>query len=187
MVYTNLKLLRKELADPFKYAFERQTGDGETVAFKLSHGNVQDGTYKVFVDNDLKTETTDYTIDKERGLVTFKTAPLEKEEIEVEYYFAAFSDEELEEFLALESDNVVRAALRGVNLLIADASRRFDYASGQTEMKPSQVFEHLKDLRKIFQERLRDSHAGVALVDRSSRFYDKTTTTETDLSREDLK
>lgn len=186
MSYTNLELLRKELSDPFRYAFDRQTGDGETTVFKLSHGNVQDSTYSVYVDNQLKTEGTDYTLDKENGLLTFVSAPADGKEVEVKYYFSAFSDTELTEFLKLESDNVIRAALRCINLLLTDASRRFDYVSGQTEMKPSQVFAHLKDLRKIFQERLIEDYSGVAIVDRSSRFYNSTSTTETDLSRADL-
>ena len=185
-MYTNLELLRKELADPFKYAFDGETGDGETTVFKLSHGKVQSETYAVYVDNNLQTEETDYTIDQDRGLVTFITAPADTKEVEAKYYFAAFSDDEFTEFLALESDNVVRAAIRCINLLIVDASRRFDYASGQTEMKPSQVFAHLRELRRIFRERLTDIKGGVSVVDRKSRFYDKAKEPEVDLSRADL-
>jgi len=68
MAYTDLELLRKEIADDYKYAFDVQTGDGQTTVFKLSHDKIKDESYQVFVANNLQEETTDYTIDLERVL-----------------------------------------------------------------------------------------------------------------------
>lgn len=183
MAYSNLELLRKEIADSFKYAFDTQVGDGETSTFKLSHGNVKD--YVVYINGDEKTEETDYTIDKERGILTFTDIPIDGAEIEVKYYYSAFSDEELTEFLTLENNNVIRAALRCIDILLVDSSRCFDYASGQTEMKPSQVFNQLKEVRKIFRQKIGESNSQMRIINRSSPFYKHRRYVETDLSRKD--
>jgi len=187
MAYTNLQLLRKELADPYKSAFDQNTGDGETTIFKLSHGNVKSGSYEVSVADALQTETTHYTIDLEEGIVTFLTAPADTLEVEVEYQFSAFSDTELTEFLTLEG-SVNGALLKCIDILLMDSARRFDYSVGRADLKPSQVFDNLLKLRDVIEKKIKSeaSGGGVILANRTSRFYEGTETTESDLSRADL-
>jgi len=184
MAYTNLQLLRKELGDELRYAFDNQTGDAETKIFRLSHGRVQN--QKVYVNSEVKELTTDYTIDSERGIITFLVAPGDKIVINATYDFSVFSDTELSEFLTLESDIVAGAALRCINILLTNSSRRFDYSSGQTEMKPSQIFQNLKELRGVFKERLSDSSGGALMVDRLNPHYEEEVVASADLSREDF-
>jgi hypothetical protein len=72
-------------------------------------------------------------------------------------------------------------------MLMADASRRFDYSSGQTEMKPSQVFSQLRSLRSIYEKKAKSqSNDGLFIMTRSNRHYDGTKTAQADISRYDL-
>jgi hypothetical protein len=187
MAYTNLELLRKELADPYKSAFDQNSGDGETTVFKLSHKNVKAGSYSVYVGNDEQTETTEYSIDREEGIITFVTAPTSGVEIKVEYIFSAFSDEELTEFLSLENNNISKTLVRCIDILLMDAARRFDYSVGRADLKPSQVFDNLLRLRSILSNKSRQGSgiSEISLVERTSRFYEDTNEQSTDLSRAD--
>ena len=186
MSYTNLELLRKQLSDPFKDGFDRQKGDGEATLYKLSHGNVKDDSYLVYVNNSLQTETTHYAIDQERGTITFVTAPGDEIEVEVTYQFSSFSDTELTNFFELDG-SVDKALIRCIDILLVDSARYFDYSSGQSELKPSQIFKNLESLRKITKERLSEGQSGgVTVVTRSSPYFDSESAVETDLSRADL-
>lgn len=186
MAYTDLQLLRKELADPYKSAFDQNAGDGETTVFKLSHGNIKDESYVVNVDDVEREEDTHYTIDQEEGLITFLVAPADGLEIEAEYQFSAFSDDELSEFLTSE-ESVAGALLKCVDILLMDSARRFDYSVGRADVKPSQVFNNLMKLREVIDGRVKDENSigEVVLTTRKSRFYDGTEDTETDLTRVD--
>lgn len=190
MTYTNLELLRKQIADPLKYATDKQLGDAQTVKFKLSHERIQDSTYEVFVDGVKKTVDVDFTVDLERGIFTFLSAPANDKEVEINYYFSAFSDEELNEFLTLENNHVNRACLRCIDILLMDSARRFDYSAGQTEIKASQVFSNLEKLRKMFQDNISSSGSGstggVKIVDRLDSHYQEVEDRDIDLSRYDL-
>lgn len=187
-MYTNLQLLRKELADPYKSAFDQNSGDGETTVFKLSHRNIKDSSYSVYVNNDLQTETTEYSIDREEGLVTFVSPPADTVEIEISYMFSAFSDEELTEFLVLDNNNISKVIVRCVDILLMDAARRFDYSIGRADLKPSQVFDNLMKLRSIISNKASKGNTGsdISLVERTSRFYEDTEELSTDLTRADL-
>ena len=186
-MYSSLELLRKELADPHKTAFDENIGDGETTIFKLSHGNIKDDSYAIYVDDDLKIETTYYTIDQEEGVITFLAAPALALSIEVAYSFSAFSDTELTEFITLEG-SVNRALLKCIDILLMDSAKRFDYSVGRADLKPSQVFDNLIRLREIIEKKVKGeaSGGGAILMDRTSRFYEDTETTTSDLSRADL-
>jgi hypothetical protein len=189
MTYTNLQLIRKLIADPYRYAFDTQEGDGETLKFQLSHKPVKDGSYTVYVNDteqDDTGDTPDYEIDLEKGIVTFTAAPASEASIEMEYDYSVFSDDEITEFLAQNNDNVNATIKMMIEILIADTSRRFDYENGQTKMKPDQVFQHLKDLLKIYSDKADSSPKGAQYVERINQFYEDTTEETADLTRDDL-
>lgn len=186
MSYTELELLRKMISDPLRRSYDSQEGDGSTVIYKLTHGNISDDSYTVYVNSVEVDETTDYEIDQDEGVVTFVTPPPDGQDVEIKYQYAAFSDTELTNFLALDG-SVQKSALRCLDILLWDSARRFDYISGQTEFKPSQVFDHLKDLRGIIEGKVNnEDYGGAAIVKRTNRYYDNTVTPSTDLSRDDL-
>jgi len=66
-------------------------GDGSTKEFALTYDDILHGSVTVTVDNDEKTEGTDYTVDYEAGKIIFGTAPASGTgNIVVDYsYFAA--------------------------------------------------------------------------------------------------
>jgi hypothetical protein len=188
-MYSSLELLRKEIADPYRSAFDTNVGDGETTEFKLAHGNVKSGTLVVYVGNTLQEENTDYTVDYEEGMITFSSAPADLVSVTADYKFSVFSDTELTEFLALENQSIDGAVLRCIDILLMDSARRFDYSAGKLDLKPSQVFENLRKLREIVISKIESSATGgggVILADRTSSYYDSSDADTMDLSRADL-
>lgn len=187
MAYTNIQLVRKKLADDYKFGSDSNLGDASTTIFQLSHGNIQDSTYTVFIDG---VATTALTIDLERGIITFNTAPGLDSDLDVRYYFSAFSDTEITEFLDINDDNVDATIVELIEILLADASRRFDYSVGKTEMKPSQVFDNLLKLKEVFNNRVSDnetseSKSGLKHVSIQSPSYQTEARSTNDLSRFD--
>lgn len=182
MSYTNLQLLRKMIADPYKSGFDEVVADGESQDFQLSHHPVKTSSYQVLLDGNLQTESTDYTLDLETGLLNMVALPTAELELDVKYEYSVFSDTELTEFLELDG-TVDKAAVRCIDILLADSARRFDYSAGLTDMKPSQIFEHLKDLKAMYSAKT-SVNAGVTT--RGSKYYAGNTDKEVDLSRADL-
>lgn len=183
MAYTDLEVIRLNLADPYQLAFDENAGDGSTVKFRLSHKKVRDDSLVIAVDD---LSTTDYTFDDGLGIVTFDNPPESDTTISMEYEYSAFSDEELEEFLDVEG-SIDGAVLRCIEILLVDSARRFDYSAGRSELKPSQVFSNLKELREIYKEKVKegDDYGGVRLGERVHTLYEDEEEIPYDLSRLD--
>jgi len=76
MLYSALILtLRSELKDFGRIHQETIDGDASTLNFILKNTPVKDASYVVKIGGVTKTETTDYTIDKDTGVLTFVSAP----------------------------------------------------------------------------------------------------------------
>lgn len=192
MPYTNLEMIRKLLSDDYKLDFNEQVADGYSTIYRLSNERIKADSLTVTVDNGLLSEDTDYTVDYERGILTFTVAPAVEKNIVSRYEHSTFSDTELANFYdELQNNNQV--VLRCIDILLFDSSRRFDYSSGQAEMKPDQVFRHLKELRAILVNKIKDEgqqesaakYGGtVAVVGKYNKDY-VTEEKTTDLSRFD--
>ncbi len=50
-------------------------GDGATTSFNLDHTKIVPGSEKIYLDDELKTRDTDYTINNDTGVITFTNAP----------------------------------------------------------------------------------------------------------------
>lgn len=196
MAYTDLQLLRKMIADPQKAGFDEVIADGEAQDFKLSHAPVVSASYTVYLNNSALSETTQFTIDKDDGVITILTPPDAEDKVEVKYKYSVFSDEELAEYLTLDG-SVNKAALRCVQILLTDSARRMDYEAGQTSVKAGQVFGHLKELAAYLKEEIKGSSSNVMVARRYSRQYGRNQSenryigeevdpTIVDLSRDDL-
>jgi hypothetical protein len=180
---TNLELIRKKLADDYKFASDANTGDAKTTIFQLAHGNIQDETMEVYLDGEI---TSDYTIDRERGLLKFTPAPGEDVEVLVQYYFSAFSDEEITSFLSDNQNDIYSTLIDLVEILLADSSRRFDYSTGQTDVKPSQVFQNLKEMREIYKSKIpAERRSSLKRGQLRSSYYQREVKPRRDLSRYD--
>ena len=186
MTYTNLQLIRKLISDPYKHAFDSQVGDDEARKFQLSHKPVLAGSYTVYLDDVEIAEDTDYTLDTEMGIVTMTSVPTAGQEVEIDYQYSVFSDTEITEFLTLDNDDVNKVVVRLIEILLADSARRFDYSQGKTDMKPSQVFANLKDLLKIYLDKVSGTDNTIRIVSMKNDYFEQPTVQEIDLTRSDL-
>lgn len=101
MLYSDfITKLRRELRD-----FERVhrgvfDGDDSTTIFSLNYVSVKDASYTVKIGGVVKTEGTDYSLDKYTGIVTFATAPASgSDNIEITYKSIKFRDEDYVEII----------------------------------------------------------------------------------------
>jgi hypothetical protein len=184
MTMTNLELIRKKLADDYKFNADTNDGDGTTSIFKLSHGNIKEDTYEVYVNGSLV--TTGFDFDLERGIIEFNTPPSDGHAIYVKYDFSAFSDTEINNFLEENDNNVNKTIVDLVEMLLSDASRRFDYSTGQSDMKPNQIFKNLKEMREIYAGKIpSETRNNTVQGTIRSPYYRTTSSSPKDLSRYD--
>lgn len=96
MLYSDfLLIIRRELRDFDMLANDKFSGDATTLLFPLTHRNVKASSYTVYVGGVLKTETTDYALDKDTGYVTFVSAPTSgTDNVQVVYRYNKLSDQE---------------------------------------------------------------------------------------------
>lgn len=86
------------------------TGDGFTVDFQTGSYPLIDGTVKVYLAGVEQTETTDYDLDLDVGLVTFNTAPGSGAAIVITFRHAILSDSQLQTLIDMESSVKLAAA-----------------------------------------------------------------------------
>jgi hypothetical protein len=85
--------IRSELKDFNKLGRDRWDGDGSTAIFELSHRPIKDASYTVKVDGVTKTEVTDYTLDKDTGILEFTSAPASgSDNVEITYRYYVLRD-----------------------------------------------------------------------------------------------
>lgn len=63
--------VRRDVNDLHRREVNKFDGDGATTLFILSKDNIKDGSYTVTVSSVAQVETTDFTIDKDAGSITF--------------------------------------------------------------------------------------------------------------------
>lgn len=93
MLYSELiTILRREANDFPQPMKDYATGDGESTQFKLTERPVMEGSYTIKVNSVTQTETTDYSIDRDSGWITFVTAPSGDTGITIDYKYADLND-----------------------------------------------------------------------------------------------
>lgn len=124
MALTDIQAVRLKTGDKSNINREVARGDGTSVVFKLGHVNIlATSAYQIWVAGSSQTETIDYTIDTEQGVVTFTTAPADNAEIIFQYYWAVFSDEEVEYFISEAGGSTTEASSKLLYALAADAAK----------------------------------------------------------------
>lgn len=83
---------RREFGDVPKSMQVKKDGDGSSTLFNLGFFPVIEGSYAFYVNNTLKVETTDYTLDKDNGDVDFTTTPPSGQEVRAEFQYAHWRD-----------------------------------------------------------------------------------------------
>lgn len=112
--------IRTIVADKPNHAEDTATGDGTTTRFPLAFHPIVDASAVVTIDGTTKTETTHYTLDDDLGLLTFVTAPAVDEAIVVTYQHTLLSDDDLDTFLTLQTDDVRLAAAMALDTIASN-------------------------------------------------------------------
>ncbi len=145
---TDLQRVRNIIDDHVSIGLATEVSDGGVQLFQLNSRNIwnvvakdKDGTV---IDADA------YVVYAQSGQIkgTFPEG-----DITFEYEHAAFSDSEITDYLE-ELTSVTAVAVACVRILLASASKRFDYKAGIKDIKASQVFDNLKELLASLQEQL---------------------------------
>lgn len=97
---TFINKIRVELKD-FAYLHKEVfDGDGSTKNFIATHLPIKDASYVVKVDDVTKTETTDYSLDRDTGLLIFVSAPgAGSDNVEITYSSVKIRDEDYLELI----------------------------------------------------------------------------------------
>lgn len=82
------------------------TGDGATTIFYLQNQNVISGTYSIYLNNVEKIENVDYTLDKDKGKITFIVAPPLGVSVTSDYWYCNVSDSHLENVILRAEDKI---------------------------------------------------------------------------------
>ena len=102
---TFIKKLRVFVGDIDTLTRDSWDGDAATVAFRTSERPILESSYTLKVSNVTKTETTDYTIDRDTGMVTFVSAPAAgNDNVTLDYKYVRLKDAEWLEIV----QNVIR-------------------------------------------------------------------------------
>lgn len=108
---TDIATVRRYTGDRATLHRQQFSGNTDQTIFSLDAvGIAASPAPRVWVDDTLKVETTDYTIDLDNGILTFGTAPTVNADILVEYTSAAFTDEEITAFLEDAGGNTTLAS-----------------------------------------------------------------------------
>lgn len=137
-----MKEIRDLVDDHKQVGFNNEISSGERQVYQLSARNFWD----------LVVKDKDGTVLDPATMELFPTsgqliATIIAGDVSFEYVHAGFTDAEIEYYYSKCNNNVNRTALRLVELLLASAAKRFDYKAGIKDIKASQVFDHLKELR----------------------------------------
>ena len=97
---TYIAKLRIKLHDLGDYVKDTWNGDNSNILFHTSRRPIKDSSYVVKIGGSTKTEITDYTIDKDTGVITFTSAPASgSDNVQIEYLAYKVRDDEYIEFI----------------------------------------------------------------------------------------
>lgn len=114
-------------------------GDGTTKNFRTIYRPILENSYIVKVDNITKTETTDYTIDLDSGIITFTTAPASgNDNIIIEYKYVIARDIEWIDII-----NSVLSDLREKIWIDATDETTFDTVKDQDDYDLNSISEDI--------------------------------------------
>ena len=125
MPLTAIQTVRLYTSDrPALQKEEWTTTDGVVAQVALEHLPVLASPVpRVWKNNVLQTETTNYTIDYTNGIVTFLVAPSVNDIVVIEYSSVVFSDDEVQHFIDAAGGNATLAASNMLFAWAADAAR----------------------------------------------------------------
>lgn len=119
----DIQKVRLKTGDRSTMKREKFSGTGTKQTFILEKQSlINNPPVRVFV-NSTYIAQSDYTVDYTNGSITFNSAPLAGASIEVDYYFAVYSDEEIQVFLDEAGGNTDLAAAKNLLAWAANQAR----------------------------------------------------------------
>jgi hypothetical protein len=160
---TDLEEIRNTIGDLFKTDVMSIIGITGSTVYALRRSKIKEDSVVV-------TGATLASVDYDNATITLTTAV--DDVFQVTYQFSAFSDDELTAFI-VKYGTVKNVALKCIEFLLADAARRYDYSTGLENVQPSQIFDHLKELRTIILEGNSSAMAsgGAVFADRITEYH----------------
>lgn len=149
-----LKEIRDLIDDHISIGYSVEVATGDPQVFQLNARNYWDLVVKDRDENVIPNESL--TLYQTSGQVK---GTLPAGDVFFEYVHAGFTDSEIEYYYGKAGSDVNKTALKLVELLLASAAKRFDYKAGIKDIKASQVFDHLKDLRESLKEAIENDDA----------------------------
>ena len=158
MALTNLERLRLQIADRRRLEMHEVVGvsDGQSKGYQARGIPVFTGTLSVVLSLEgeiiVLVEGIDYTFDYALGLLILTTAADAGAFIQCSYQWASFSDKELNDvlaqkgFTALGNDDVTKASILALQMVLADGDRFIKYTLGQEMVDRSQARQAIVDL-----------------------------------------
>lgn len=124
MALTDIEQVRLKTGDRPILQREAWTADGLTSDIRVAAKPILDSPVpRVWKENVLLVDVTDYTIDQTNGIVTLTSVPTVGARVVIEYAAVVFSDEEVQALLDASGSNTFLAAAHLLWAWAADASR----------------------------------------------------------------
>ena len=145
---TNLQYIRLTLNLRYRVILREElgTGDGASVKFQTRLWPIIALSETIRVDGTAKTRTTDYDIDNDTGLITFKSAPADGKLVDADYSWSVFSDQHITDLLDLYNDQVNRVMRDLIMALLANTDLFIKYTTGMESVDRSKALDALRGL-----------------------------------------
>lgn len=159
--------LRRESGDEPKSTRMSRQGNASVNLFNVGKFPIIEGSYKIFIDTSLKTETSDYTLDKDNGDLFMISTPSASNTVAAQYKYAHWRDKNWNEAInkAIETLNArgfFRQIVNNTSILSISGGVQtyngpsacvdlydFKVKSGQNYVKPWVNWEYQQDANKL--------------------------------------
>lgn len=150
----DLELFKRRVGYQVKADQDTVIGDGTARVFELRCENVFEVT--IYADGN-ELDPTSYVVDGQPGTITFTDAPINGTTLTIAYKFAPFTDAEAQALI--DQFGLTKAVIEALRSILADVSRRTNYRRGDTEVSDSDVFKHVRELVKMYEDELQQNEA----------------------------
>jgi hypothetical protein len=156
--------IRNLIGDSHKSDVVTFVSDGSSLVYQLPRTRIKTGSV-VSTHGDIS------TVDINTGLVTFADPIEEFQSFQISFSYSSFTNEEIAEYIGIHH-TVNNTSIELLQILLADSARRYDYSTGLENFKPSQVFEHIKDLITMIKSQGSglSSYGGAVQQERTSEY-----------------
>ena len=153
MALTARQIVRVHIGDKVKSAVKETLGqgDGTNKTYRSDMFPLVTNTITIYFTG-LGQVSAIASVDYDTGKILFAAAPTNGHTIQIDYNYAALSDEEIDEIMSgVGTGKTLLVAANCCLALAADASRWFSYVMGDKEINKNDIGRKLLDLAKEFE------------------------------------